>query len=81
MIKTNLRIGPQDQGRQMSLREFEPVAVQEGYLYELARGVMTVSDVPGLPHPLSINAIRRQLFRYQEDSSKRDLHSPWIHGM
>jgi Uma2 family endonuclease len=67
MIKTTLRIGPKDQGRRMTLREFEPVPVQEGYLYELARGVVTVSDVPGLPHFRLVNAIRRSLFRYQED--------------
>ncbi|HWY86167.1 MAG TPA: Uma2 family endonuclease [Gemmataceae bacterium] len=67
MIKTTLRIGPKDQGRRMALREFEPAAVKEGYLYELARGIISVSEVPGLPHPLVVDAVRRQLFRYQED--------------
>jgi hypothetical protein len=37
-IKTALKIGPHDHGRRMSLQEFEPVQVQEGYLYELSRG-------------------------------------------
>jgi hypothetical protein len=67
MIKTTLKIGPKDQGRRMSLREFEPVEVQEGYVFELARGIVTVSDVPGLPHFRLVNGVRRQVFRYQED--------------
>jgi Putative restriction endonuclease len=67
MIKTTLRIGPSDQGRRMSLRDFEPVEVQTGFLYELSRGIVTVSDVPGLPHFRLVNAMRRPLFHYQED--------------
>ena len=45
MISTKIKIGPQDEGRPMSLAEFEPAQVEEGYIYELSRGIITVSDV------------------------------------
>jgi hypothetical protein len=66
MIKTMLRIGPTDQGRRLSLADFEAAEVREGYIYELARGVVAVSDIPGLPHFRLVNAVKRPLFRYQE---------------
>ena len=40
------RIGPADQGRRMSLEEFEHAEADDGRLYELSRGVITVVDVP-----------------------------------
>jgi Uma2 family endonuclease len=64
MGKTLIKIGPTDHGRRMSLAEFEHAKVQEGYLYELSRGVITVSDVPKGRHALQLNAIRRQLVLY-----------------
>src|SRR5438132_12171009 len=73
MIKTTLRIGPKDQGRRMSLRKFEPVEVQEGYLYELSRGIITVSDVPGYPHGCQVSYLRDQLALYKA------LHPGEIH--
>ena len=45
-----LRIGPADNGRVMSLEEFREAEVEEGYRYELARGVLEVSEVPNDPH-------------------------------
>jgi Uma2 family endonuclease len=48
----------------MSLADFEPAEVKEGYLYELSRGVIIVSDVPGLPHMLQVSEARKQLTRY-----------------
>jgi Uma2 family endonuclease len=44
------RIGPADSGRSMSLDEFREAEVEEGYRYELARGVLEVSEVPNDPH-------------------------------
>ena len=55
------KLGPQDHGRRMSLKEFEPIEVQEGYLYELGRGVVAVSDVPKFRHRRQVSAIRKQL--------------------
>ena len=44
------RIGPADHGRKMSLEEFREAEEEEGYCYELARGVLEVTYVPGEPH-------------------------------
>jgi Uma2 family endonuclease len=65
MLKTVQKIGPQDHGRRMSLKEFEPIQVQEGYLYELGRGVIVVSDVPGFKHLRQVSAIRDRLVIYK----------------
>jgi Uma2 family endonuclease len=48
----------------MSLADFDHAEVQEGYLYELGRGVITVSDVPRPRHLVQVIAIRRQLDAY-----------------
>ena len=47
MSTQTIKIGPADHGRRMSLADFEHAEVQEGLLYELGRGVIIVSDVPG----------------------------------
>ena len=64
MPKTAIQLGPHDHGRRMSLEDFEPAGVREGYLYELGRGAVVVSDVPGRKHFAQVNAIRRQLSMY-----------------
>ena len=47
MATVNLRIGPSDLGRKMTLEAFHEAEDQCGYLYELARGVLEVTEVPG----------------------------------
>jgi Uma2 family endonuclease len=64
MGKTLIKIGPADHGRPMSLAKFEHAEVQEGYLYELSRGIITVSDVPNRLHMLLLNAIKQQIYAY-----------------
>jgi len=64
MSTQTIKIGPADHGRRMSLADFEHAEVQEGHLYELGRGVIIVSDVPGPRHLMQINALRRQLHGY-----------------
>ena len=49
-INTLLRIGPADNSRVMSLEEFREAEVEEGYRYELARGVLEVTEVPDDDH-------------------------------
>ena len=49
MATVRLRIGPADNGRKMTLEEFWDAGEQPGYLYELARGVLEVSEVPDDP--------------------------------
>ncbi len=43
---STIRIGPADHGRTMSLDEFIEAELEEGYRYELARGVLEVTHVP-----------------------------------
>jgi Uma2 family endonuclease len=64
-MKTAIKVGPQDHGRRMSLADFEFAEVKEGHLYELARGVIVVSDVPNLPHAAQVVSIRDQLIVYK----------------
>ena len=45
----------------MTLDEFEEAGFEEGYRYELARGVLEVSEVPGEPHALIVWAILRPI--------------------
>ena len=50
MATVTTRIGPADNGRRMTLDEFQEAETEEGYRYELARGVIEVTKVPGDPH-------------------------------
>jgi len=45
-----IRIGPADHGRKMTLEEFREAEELDGYRYELARGVLEVTQVPNDPH-------------------------------
>src|SRR5438876_4366653 len=71
MLRAATKVGPADHGRKMSLAEFDKAEVQEGYLYELGRGVIVVSDVPNPRHLAQVLAIRRQLARYDLDHPGR----------
>ena len=73
MSKTAIKIGPADNGRPMSLEDFEQAEEQGGYLYELSRGIITVSDVPNRLHLLIVAAIKDFLHAYKV------LHSGGIH--
>jgi Uma2 family endonuclease len=64
MPKTIVKIGPSDDGRPMSLDDFDEAEVQPGYIYELSRGVITVSDFPNPKHLEMVNEARRQLVAY-----------------
>jgi Uma2 family endonuclease len=64
MSRTAITVGPHDQGRRMTLEEFENAEGLEGRLYELGRGVITVTDVPKPRHFVQVNAVRRQLSAY-----------------
>ena len=44
------RIGPADHGRPMTMEEFLEAEEEPGYRYELARGVLEATIVPGDPH-------------------------------
>ena len=65
MLKAAIKLGPADDGRTMSLADFDHAEVQEGYLYELGRGVIVVSDVPKRRHLAQVLETRKQLTAYQ----------------
>ena len=50
MATATLRIGPADHGRRMTLDEFIEAETEDGWLYELARGVVVATEVPGIHH-------------------------------
>ena len=65
MSRTATIVGPADNGRRMALEEFDHVETRPGYLYELARGVIVVSDIPGLPHMVQVDELRQALAVYR----------------
>jgi Uma2 family endonuclease len=71
LLKTKLRIGPEDQGRRMSLKRFEFAEVQEGYCFELARGFIVVGEVPNLYHAYQVAFMRDQLGVYKTAHADR----------
>jgi len=50
----------------MSLDEFDRADGREGFLYELNKGVIQVTDVPQPRHLAQVQELRRQLSRYQD---------------
>ena len=56
---TALRIGPADKGRRMTLEQFIEVDWEEGWLYELARGVVDVTEVPDPWHGRIVGRLAR----------------------
>jgi Uma2 family endonuclease len=60
------RIGPVDQGRAMTLDEFREAEEEEGYRYELARGVLEVTEVPNDPHGQIVSNLYRVLFLHDQ---------------
>lgn len=61
MATVRTRIGPADNGRKMTLEEFWDAEGQPGYLYELARGVLEVTQVPGEPHYQVVHNLHEML--------------------
>lgn len=48
-MKTALKLGPTDGGREVALEDFEHALWEEGYRYELIDGRLSVSPVPEVP--------------------------------
>lgn len=65
MTRIATRVGAADDGRRMSLAEFAEADAQEGYAYELGRGAVVVTNVPGRKHQAQVAAVRLQLSGYQ----------------
>jgi Uma2 family endonuclease len=64
MTRAITQVGPSDNGKRMSLAEFDRAEGREGYNYELSRGVITVVDVPDRKHLLQVCAVREQFSAY-----------------
>jgi Uma2 family endonuclease len=64
---TTRRVGPADRGQKMTLDEFIEAEFEEGWLYELARGVLVVTEVPGPHHGKTVRRIARLFDRYGAD--------------
>ena len=63
--KKKFVLGPEHDGQRMSLDDFDTWPTQEGYLYELGRGVIQVSNVPLPSHGQQVQEIRDQLVLYK----------------
>jgi Uma2 family endonuclease len=60
------RIGPADHGRAMTLEEFRDADEEPGYRYELARGVLEVTEVPNDPHGQIVSNLYRVIARFDQ---------------
>jgi len=64
-------IGPKDNGRRMNLDDFDQAEGQEGFHFELSRGIVTVTDVPRPSHGAVVAALRDMLVIYKKDHPER----------
>ena len=60
-------LGPADHGRTMTLEEFRDAEEEPGYRYELARGVLEVTEVPNDPHGQIVCNLYRAIARLRRD--------------
>jgi Uma2 family endonuclease len=64
--RNNLQIGPGDNGRLMTLDDFDEASGEDGYLYELHRGVVEVTKLPhSRNHLRQLLSARDQIIAYQ----------------
>jgi Uma2 family endonuclease len=61
------RIGPADHGRRMTLEEFREADEEPGHRYELARGVIEVTEVPNDPHGVIVSNLYDAISQYRRD--------------
>jgi Uma2 family endonuclease len=67
MATVQTRIGPADHGRRMTLDEFREAEEVPGYRYELARGVLEVSEIPGDAHGQIVDNLHEAFSLYRRD--------------
>jgi Uma2 family endonuclease len=66
MATITRRIGPADHGRRITLDEFIEADFEEGWLYELARGMIDVTEVPGPNHGRIVHRFARLFVHYED---------------
>ena len=64
MSTVKLRIGLADHGRRMALDEFLEAEETGGYRFELAGGILEVTQVPNTPHRRVVGNLYRAIGRY-----------------
>jgi Uma2 family endonuclease len=67
MATITRRIGPADHGQRISLDEFVDADFEEGWLYELAGGVIDVTQVPGVHHGQIVRRIAALFIIYDRN--------------
>jgi Uma2 family endonuclease len=73
-LTKRLVVGPEDDGQPMLLDDFDRATGREGYLYELNKGVIEVTDVPHPSHFAQLQEVRNSLVAYQLSFPER-IHS------
>ena len=59
-------IGPADHGQPLAFDEFIEADFEEGWLYELARGVIDVTEVPAPRHGRVVHRLTRLFIHYED---------------
>jgi Uma2 family endonuclease len=88
MATTRVQIGPADVGRKMTLEEFREAEEQPGFRYELAGGVLEVTEVPDDPHGKVEDNLHEAISAYRRQSPGRIFRCGgasafrlWVPGM
>lgn len=71
MTHTVIRIGPDDNGRRLTLDEFDEAEIVPGFRVELGRGEVVVTEVPLPGHLVIVDRLRRQLILFDARSPGR----------
>ncbi len=87
-VDAPIRVSIADNGRRMTLEEFLECEEEEGYRYELARGVLEVTEVPNDPHGFFVCNLMRMVALYDHAHPGRILRFGeasgfrlWLPGM
>ena len=65
MAMVRLQIGPTNRGQRLSLADFQEAEWQEGYLYELAQGILVVTKVPKGKHAKIVDNTHESFSTYR----------------
>ena len=74
-VEAPIRVSLADNGRRMTLDEFLECEEEEGYRYELARGVLEVSEVPDDPHGFVVDVFNCAIVDYRRLHPGRIIRS------
>ncbi len=67
MATVQIRVGPKDRGRSLTLAEFLEAERRVGYRYELARGILEVTNIPGIKHWQVLDNLHECFSRYRRE--------------